>query len=195
MEELKAARIRSELETIKSQINPHFMFNNFNTLLNIVEEDPEEAVVYIEQLSDFYRDMLQFRKETVISIREELDIVQRYFFLLKHRFGEALEYRIHGDISDHSYVIPFSIQLLVENAVKHNVVSRQTPLEIDIYIKSEYISVRNKIKIKANREESTGFGLESLEMQYRNITGKSVEILSAEDMFEVRLPIIKEQKI
>jgi ligand-binding sensor domain-containing protein len=195
MEELKAARIRSELETIKSQINPHFMFNNFNTLLNIVEEDPEEAVVYIEQLSDFYRDMLQFRKETVISIREELDIVQRYFFLLKHRFGEALEYRIHGDISDHSYVIPFSIQLLVENAVKHNVVSRQTPLEIDIYLKSEYITVRNKLQIKPNREESTGFGLESLEMQYRNITGKSVEILSAEDMFEVRLPIIKEQKI
>lgn len=195
MEELKAARIRSELETIKSQINPHFMFNNFNTLLNIVEEDPEEAVVYIEQLSDFYRDMLQFRKETVISIREELDIVQRYFFLLKHRFGDALEYRIHGDISDPSYVIPFSIQLLVENAVKHNVVSRQTPLKIDIYLKSEYITVRNKLQIKQNREESTGFGLESLEMQYRNITGKSVEILSSEDMFEVRLPIIKEQKI
>jgi ligand-binding sensor domain-containing protein len=195
MEELKAARIRSELETIKSQINPHFMFNNFNTLLNIVEEDPEEAVAYIEHLSDFYRDMLQFRKESVISIPEELDIVERYLYLLKHRFEDALLYRIHGEIADNTYVIPFSIQLLVENAVKHNVVSRHTPLEIDIYIKLEYISVRNKLKIKAKREESTGFGLESLEMQYRNITRKSVEIVSTEDMFEVRLPIINEQKI
>ncbi len=195
MEELKAARIRSELETIKSQINPHFMFNNFNTLLNIVEEDPEEAVTYIEHLSDFYRDMLQFRKESVITIREELDIVERYFYLLKHRFGKALFYRIHGNVSKHNYVIPFSIQLLVENAVKHNVVSLQRPLEIDIYIQSDYIIVSNKKQARTQLEDSTGFGLESIQVQYKNITGKSVAIRSDEDTFEVKLPIIKDKKI
>jgi len=193
IEALKAAQIRAELETIKSQINPHFMFNNFNMLLNIVEENPNEAVVYIEQLSDFYRDMLQFRKETVISIYEELDIVKRYFYLLQHRFGEGLKYRILGDIPDNTYIIPFSIQLLVENAVKHNRISKSKPLKIDIWIKEDFLIVRNNWQRKKNTAASTGFGLESLQTQYETLANKSIEVEQNEQEYIVTIPILKEK--
>ena len=192
IEALKAAQIRSELETIKSQINPHFMFNNFNTLLNIVEENPDEAVVYIEQLSDFYRDMLQFRKETVISIQEELDIVKRYFYLLQHRFGEALQYHILGAIPKNYTIIPFSIQLLVENAVKHNRISKSKPLKIEINIQESTIIVSNNLQTKKNAAPSTGFGLESLQTQYRSLAKQSINIEQTEKDYIVTIPILKE---
>ena len=195
IEELKAARIQSELETIKSQINPHFLFNNFNTLINIVEEDPIAAVNYIEQLSDFYRDMLQYRKNDVISIEEELNIVKRYFFLLKHRFGDALVYEISGQQDPKNYIIPFSIQLLVENAVKHNKVTQLSPLSIGIILENNMIIVRNN-KQKLNiKPASTSFGLESLNSQYINMNGKKLDIIETKEIFEVRIPLIKNKEL
>lgn len=187
---LKREKIESQFEALKSQINPHFLFNSFNTLITIIEENPEIAVEFVEKLSDFYRSILQYREMEVISLREEVVLVQNYAFLLKKRFGDSLSLTVHHN-EEQAYIAPLTLQILVENAVKHNIISKSRPLNIEICAGGEYITVRNNLQKKIAMELSTGFGLQSIVNRYALLVDRAVRIEEGEDSFTVSIPIIK----
>ena len=187
--ELQNARVRSELAALKSQVNPHFLFNSFNTLIATIETDPQVAVEYVEQLSDFYRGLLQFREADLISLAEELRLTRNYLFLLRKRYGDNLQVEERIDDST-GMIAPLTIQMLVENAVKHNVISRDAPLRICLHREQHYFEVSNTLQAKTSPEESTGFGLAAIQRRYRLLAGKSVEIETTSDKFSARIPIL-----
>ncbi|MCB9290399.1 MAG: histidine kinase [Lewinellaceae bacterium] len=191
---LKREKIESQFEALKSQINPHFLFNSFNTLITIIEENPPVAVEFVEKLSDFYRSILQYREMEVISLQEEVELVQNYAFLLKKRFGDSLSLTVRNNSKEQAYVAPLTLQILVENAVKHNVISKSRPLNIEVCAGDEYIIVRNNLQKKIALELSTGFGLQSIVNRYALLIDRPVRIEEGEEYFSVSIPAIKNGK-
>lgn len=187
---LKQDKIVAQLELLKSQISPHFLFNSFNTLIATIENDPVSAVEYTEHLSDFYRNILQVREKTVISLREEIGMLENYLFLLQKRHGNTLTIRTDIKSLDKN-IVPLTLQLLVENAVKHNVVSQSRPLSINIVESSDgFLEIQNNNQKKLNVERGTGFGLSSLVSRYELLTAKKVEITEKDNIFLVRIPLV-----
>ena len=191
--DLKKERIESQFELLKSQINPHFLFNNFNTLIALIEEDGPHAVEYVERLSDFYRSILHYREKDVIQIREEFELIKNYEFLLHKRYGDNIKLTINSNgSSSGAYIVPLTLQMLVENAVKHNIISKTKPLIIQITTEEDqYISIKNNIQKKLTNEPSTGFGLQSIQSRYALLSKKEVQIEETADQFIVRIPILK----
>lgn len=184
-------KVESQYEALKSQINPHFLFNSFNTLITIIEENPRLAVEYVEQLSDFYRSILQYREKEVIPLTEELGLVRNYAFLLQKRYGDSFQLRIAAQVPN-ALVAPLTLQMLVENAVKHNVISKARPLSVAIStIGEEYIEVRNNRQPKLAAEKSTGFGLQSIAKRYALLAERALQIEESETTFAVRIPLLK----
>lgn len=189
-------KLESQFETLKSQINPHFLFNNFNTLITIIEEDPNLAVEYVEKLSDFYRSILQYREKELIPLEEELKIVADYTFLLQKRYGTNLKVIVESSSIEHDYVVPLTLQMLVENAVKHNVISKQDPLMVRILREdSGYITICNNLQKKIVAEASTGFGLESIVKRYGLLIDKKVLIREERGEFKVSIPIMSNNEV
>lgn len=194
---LKKEKVESQFEALKSQINPHFLFNSFNTLITIIEENPEVAVSYVEKLSDFYRSILQYRKQDVINLQEEIELVNHYAFLLEKRYGSNLTLEVykHKEIST-CYIAPLTLQILVENAIKHNVISKIKPLKIKIVMRTEgFIEVSNNLQKKLTPENSTGFGLQSIVNRYALLTDKKVRIEETATEFKVHIPVIKNKHL
>lgn len=193
---LKKEKVESQFEALKSQINPHFLFNSFNTLITIIEENPEVAVAYVEKLSDFYRSIIQYRKKDVIALQEEIELVNHYAFLLEKRYGSNLSLVIHAETDTiNGLVAPLTLQILVENAIKHNVISKSKPLNIDIAIEKAFIKVSNNLQKKWTTVPSTGFGLQSIVNRYALLTDKKVKIEETETAFNVWVPLIKNEKL
>lgn len=188
---LQKEKVESQFEALKSQINPHFLFNSFNTLAAIIEENPPVAVEYVEKLADFYRCILQYRDKEVIALQEEIELINNYNFLLKKRFGDnfKLDIQTNGQLV---FVVPLALQMLVENAIKHNVVSKSKPLNIHINIdeSKDFITVSNNLQPKMQPEKSTQFGLQSLEKRYALLSGQKIKIEETKHTFKVSLPII-----
>ncbi len=188
---LQREKIELQLETLKSQINPHFLFNSFNTLLAVIESDPIAAARYVEELSDFYRQILAYREKDVIPLEEELLLIGNYKHLLEKRFAEHVRLDIH--VPDKSgYVVPLTLQLLVENAVKHNIISQSKPLTIHIFQSApDQLIVENNLQKKApSPGHSTGFGLHILRSHYLILTGKPIQVVESNGIFRVHIPII-----
>lgn len=183
-----------QLHAIQAQVNPHFLFNSFNTLAGIIEENQEAAVDYVDQLSGFFRGVLTHRNAELIRLEEELEMVRNYIYILQKRYGNNL--RIHENIAHAAgWIAPLSIQLLVENAIKHNIVSAEKPLSISIVVDQEWVAVSNPIQPKINAStESTGFGLSSLVARYGYLTDRKIEIRKEENTFAVRIPILYNDK-
>lgn len=189
-------KLESQFETLKSQINPHFLFNNFNTLITIIEENPTIAVEYVEKLSDFYRSILQYREHQTIPLNEELKIVKDYAFLLKKRFGENFKISIEVQNFNNANVVPLTLQMLVENAIKHNVISKHDPLTVRIVQEENgYITICNNLQKKIVAEHSTGFGLESIVKRYGLLTSKKVLIREERNQFKVSIPLMSNPKV
>lgn len=190
-EELKREGLRAELNALKTQVNPHFLFNNLNTLCAIIPEDPEKAVTFVEQLSKVYRYILEVRDEKTIPLEEEMQILQAYAFLLNTRFGNNFQLNINiANDELKTRVVPFSLQLLVENALKHNVVSRENPLLITVTTQEGQLIVRNTIQKKQQVEKSTGIGLMNIRNRYKLLTEKLVTVTETPQHFIVSLPLI-----
>lgn len=188
---MRREKLVHQFELLKSQINPHFLFNNFNTLVTLIEEDPPAAVNYVERLSDFYRSILQYRESPVISLQEELDLLRNYVALLKERFADNLQIRICDKLQS-GYIIPLTLQMLVENAIKHNVVGRDHPLRISVSeAKPGYVVVANNLQRKWQSEASTGFGLESIRKRYALLTDKKVQLEKSDGEFSVSVPLLE----
>lgn len=190
---LKQDRISAQFEALKSQINPHFLFNTLNTLIALIEENPSSAVRYVEQLSDFYRKILQYREQKLIPISDEISLVKSFSYLLNERYGDILVINIDVD-NQNGFIVPFSLQMLLENAVKHNVISNEKKLKINIVKKDKAITVSNNLQPKLHKEPSTGFGLQSILQHYEMMTKEPVLIEKTKSRFSVTLPILDYDK-
>lgn len=190
-EQYERERVKFELDTLRNQINPHFLFNSFNTLIGLIEIDTDRAVKYVEHLSDFYRELLNHRDLDVISLKQELDLLKSYIYILDQRFANKLFVNIKvAEEFLTKNIAALSLQLLVENAIKHNEVSREKPLVIDIYIEGDSIVVTNKKQKHTHEIKSTKIGLENIKNRYKLFSNKSIEIIDDENNFTVKLPLI-----
>ncbi|WP_046245388.1 sensor histidine kinase [Hymenobacter terrenus] len=192
-EALARAGIQSELEALRSQLDPHFLFNSLNTLAALIEDDNEPAQTYLEQLADVYRYVLVSRDKTTVPLHEEIAFVEAYLYLNKTRFRENLQVEQH--ISTAAYatnVAPLSLQMLVENAIKHNVISPENPLCVTLATEtgSTYVRVQNNVQPKTGFEQSTKVGLRNIINRYRLLSEHPVEILREGGQFTVRLPLL-----
>jgi len=193
LEKVKSDNLGAQFELLKQQINPHFLFNSFNTLKSMAETNDSETVDFIMKLSDFYRYTLESRKLDLITVQEEMKIVESYIFLQKARFGDGLIFsnEIDGEILK-TLIPPFTLQLLVENCIKHNIVSRSKPLQIKIYNSETEILIENPIQKKMITEDSLGVGLDNVKLRYKHLLEKEITINSDEKTFQIKLPFIYE---
>lgn len=191
LERMKANHLVAQFELLKQQVNPHFLFNSLSTLKSMVEIGDLNAVDFILKLSDFYRFSLENRKQDIILLSAEINILNAYMFLLKARFEEGimLEYNLDSETLA-SHIPPFTLQLLVENCIKHNVVSLGKPLLIWLYTTNNSLIIENKLQSKKNPELSTAIGLENINERYLHLTGKKVVIENDGSTFKVKLPLI-----
>lgn len=180
-----------QFEVLKNQINPHFLFNSLNVLASLAYQDAEKTNRFAKKLSTVYRYLLTTHGRATVTVQEELSFVESYLYLEHIRFGDALHVEIEDDLRNHHcLVIPASIQMLVENALKHNISTKKSPLIVHISIGNEGITVRNNLQLR-NYVASNGAGLKNLQRQYA-LYGTLVEILKDEKEFVVKLPFVCE---
>lgn len=186
-ERLKKESVTFQLQTLRNQVNPHFLFNSLNTLTSLIEKDQKLAITFVKQLSDMFRYMLEQDSHDTIEIREELNFLDSYIYLQKMRFGDNLTIKVNIPDKNQS-VVPLSLQMLVENALKHNEISDDNPFEINIYDEEEYLVIQNPIQPKILEVPSKGIGLQNLRSRYKFLVEKELIILSTEEEFKVKLP-------
>ena len=193
VQQLQQEKIQFEFQVLRNQVNPHFLFNSFNTLISFIEEDPAMAVDYVEKLSSFFRNIVNYRDQDVISLEEEIGILKTYFYLQQKRHGQNLTLNI--SISEEQkkliFIPPLTLQLLIENAIKHNAVSKETPLEIKIYLENnDMLVIKNNINPKVSREPGTGTGLQNIVKRYNLLSNEDVSVLNDGINFTVILPVL-----
>lgn len=184
--------METQLHSLKTQVNPHFLFNSLNSLSSLIQSNPTQAVTFVHKLSGVYRYLLQSNEQNLTSLREELNFLRSYLHLLHTRFGPALQYNIDVDVSVEHYLIPpITLQLLVENAVKHNIVSADQPLYIEVYNEGDQLLVKNNLQKRKTPVASHQVGLRNIFAKYQLLTNATVEIQETESAFVVALPLIK----
>lgn len=191
VERTEKSRIQSELQALKSQIDPHFMFNTLNTLSHLIETDAKKAFEFNQNLSDIYRYIIQNKERNLVMLEDEITFLSAYYSLLKIRFGEGFVMSLNIRHDENYLIPPISIQLLLENAVKHNSFSATNPLMVQIKQESAVIEVKNNKSLKISDDAVSGTGLKNLNERMKLVMNKSIEISDEEDWFIVRLPLLK----
>lgn len=190
-EKLERAKVESELEALKSQIDPHFMFNSLNTLSYLIENDREKALLFNESLSDVYRYILMNKQKELVTLQEEIEFANSYFVLMQIRFGLGVRFHVDTKGEEQNKLLaPISLQLLLENAVKHNEFNEERPLDIYLNMLSGWVEVTNNLQIKKVKNSSK-IGLRNLKERYRLVIGKEVMIEQTDQEFKVRLPYLE----
>jgi hypothetical protein len=189
---LEKANLEARYETLRNQVNPHFLFNSLNTLLMLVNDNPA-ASRYVESVSEFMRYMLNSRDKEAVLLRDELKIAHEYSFIQQIRFGEKLQVLINvPETYFHFAIPPLALQMLIENAIKHNVVSKEYQLKVNVFIeKGHYLVVENNIQPKIDKEPSTGVGLENIKNRYLYLSDKEVIVKQDHRKFIVMLPLFE----
>lgn len=187
---LREENLKYQYRTLKAQVNPHFLFNSLNTLSEIIYEDARKADDYIQKLSGIYRYILDNENVDLISLDKELEFVIKYFELQKERDGNKIELKIQVGDAEKLRIVPVSLQILVENALKHNSVSENNRLKITVYKEDTFIVVSNNIQRKNTLDNSCGTGLTNLKERVKLITGKKAVINEDNHKFIVKIPII-----
>ena len=191
IERFKKENAEFQFEALRSQVNPHFLFNSLNTLSSLIYESHEKAELFIRELSDVYRYILENRGQELVECSKELNIARSYIHLMRLRFDKNLEINLDIDKQAESKLIaPMTLQLLVENAVKHNMISKKKPLKIDINASEHSIEVKNNLQKKETHDFSSELGLKNIQRRYGFLTEKKVEILESENEFKVVIPLI-----
>ncbi|WP_421830833.1 sensor histidine kinase [Larkinella sp.] len=191
-EKLKKANLQSQLDSLKQQVNPHFLFNSLNTLSSLIDEDTDKAELFIEELSSVYRYLLQTNENALTSLRDELTFIESYFHLLKTRYGNGIDLEVNiADGFKEAQLPPLTLQMLVENAVKHNIILSDQPLQIRIETThSGRLIVSNNVQLKNLRVASNGVGLANIATKYQLLGQGNLEILNTETSFCVTLPLM-----
>lgn len=189
---LKQMSVQQEFDVLKSQVNPHFLFNCFNTLSSLINEDAKKAEVFLDELSKVYRYLLRNNEAGLSTLQNELRFIESYFRLLKTRHGDAVHFQVESDRRYDNYLLPsLSLQLLVENAVKHNVLSKNKPLIIDIFTTAgNKLVVNNNLQRRTIKGPSNRIGLDNIRTKYDLLGQKGFHILEDAKNFTVVLPLI-----
>ncbi len=190
-EHLQKINVESQLESLRAQVNPHFLFNSLNTLTYLIPDDPEKATIFVQELSRVYRYILEIRDKRLVTLGEELDFLDAYLFLLNERFGENLRVSISVQDEDReALVLPLSMQLLFENAIKHNIISSTKPLHISLRTFQDKLEVRNNLQRKHNKRPGTRVGLQNIRDRYAFYTHQRVKVKEDQTDFVVSLPLL-----
>ena len=190
--QLERLKAQAELQALKGQIDPHFMFNSLNTLTWLIEEAPAKAKVFNEHLADVYRYILNNRSRELVMLGEEMRFLDDYFSLLRIRYGEAVRFRVEvsPELFDQYMVLPISLQVLAENGVKHNEFSMREPLEINVSLDGSRLWVWNRLAKKEVVRTSSGVGLANLDERCKVAMGMPLEVVETAGRFAVYLPIL-----
>ena len=188
-ERLKQQNLQNELSALKNQIDPHFLFNSLNSLLCLVR-DNEKATLFVKKLSFMYRYILQSSDSDLVSLKEELKFLESYTYLIQTRYRDRFQIDIRIDAKYLKEKIPpLALQILVENAVKHNEISETNPLRVEVYYIDDYIVVQNPIQPRTTLSENSGYGLQNLEKRYTLLKKNKISIQKKNDIFMVKLPL------
>ncbi|GAB1309778.1 histidine kinase [Urechidicola sp. KH5] len=184
----------AKFESLKNQLDPHFLFNSLNVLTSLIDENPRQAEKFTTKLSKVYRYVLEQKDKDLVSVEEELKFAKSYMQLLKMRFEDGIEFKILDSVSNPELkIIPLSLQLLLENAVKHNTITSSNPLAISIYESNGYLIIENNINPKASLEKSTKVGLKNIFQRYSLVSKGKVEVFNDKKTFKVKLPLLTQK--
>ncbi|PKP10991.1 MAG: histidine kinase [Bacteroidetes bacterium HGW-Bacteroidetes-4] len=191
LERFKKENAESRFEALQNQVNPHFLFNSLNTLSSLMYHDVDAAAKYIRQLSQVYRYVLENSNNELVTLKQELEFIDAYEFLLSLRFTDRIHFkRTIAPEQEQMLIAPMTLQILVENAVKHNIISSKKPLHISLVANDGWISVTNNLQMKQAEGYSSGQGLNNIESRYRFLTEKNMQIEKSEQTFKVDIPLI-----
>lgn len=190
-EELKRQNLVAQYESLKNLINPHFLFNSLNTLIGLINDDKKVAVQYGEYFAKVYRYLLDHRDDKAIPLREEINIIKKFIFLFKARHGDSFQVHINVDKEVMNLSVPpLTMQMLMENAIKHNIISKEMPLRIEIFNEAKNLVVKNNLQKRNLGDKSTQIGLTTLKKRYQFITKREVLINETKENFIVVIPLI-----
>jgi two-component system LytT family sensor kinase len=190
-QKLREENLVFQNETLKSQVNPHFLFNSLNTVSSLIQSEPEKAEQFINNLSSVYRYILENGQKDKVPVQSELDLLNRYFDLHRVRDEEKIALSIDYSGADNYHILPVSLQILLENAIKHNTATRENPLNISVYFEDQYIVVKNNLQKKATQLKSTGIGLRNLAERIRLVMGEALIIEENDKFFIAKIPLQK----
>jgi sensor histidine kinase YesM len=193
MERTEKSKIQAELDVLKNQIDPHFIFNSLNTLSYLISQDQDKAKRFNDTLAKVYRYILIKKEKDLVQLKEEIEFAMNFFYLLKIRYqqGLVMKIEINNIISENYLLPPLSIQILIENAIKHNHFTEKNPLNIEIKVIEEHVTVTNNRHVKQFEIQSSQIGLKNLSERYKLITNSMISITDNKDYFRVTLPILK----
>lgn len=191
-QKLRTENLLSQYETLKSQLNPHMLFNSLNTLYSLIRENSDKAQNYVQELSKVLRYTLQDNDSHTVTLEEEMSFVHSYIYLLKMRYEDNLKFDITSisPVAVYKKLPPMAIQMLIENAVKHNEISNRKPLLVRICAMDDRVVVSNKMQPKLTSDNGTQIGLDNLSKRYKLLFKKDIEIKTEDDCFTVILPLI-----
>lgn len=191
VEKYKTASATAQLENLKNQLNPHFLFNNLSVLSSLVYQDQDKAVDFINELSKVYRYVLDNNTAELVSLQDESAFLEHYIYLLKIRFGDSIVFNIDIDKNDKNlFLPPMCLQMLVENTIQHNETSQAHPLQVTIYTEKNRLLVTNPIQPRSDKAKSSQTGLKNMEVRYQFFSNEKIEIIRTDKTFTVSLPLL-----
>lgn len=191
IEKYKTESINAQLQNLKNQLNPHFLFNNLSVLSSLVYQNQDKAIEFINELSKVYRYVLDNKNNELASLQEELEFLEHYIYLLKIRFGQNISFDISIDQADkQKYLLPMCLQTLVENTIQHNETSQAKPLYIRIFTENNRLIIQNPIQPRSDKAESSQTGLKNMEVRYQFFTDEKIQVNDTDQIFKVTLPLI-----
>lgn len=193
-QKLIAKSANAQFETLKNQLDPHFLFNSLNVLSSLIDENPKQAQTFTASMSKIYRYVLEQKDKELVTVEDEMEFAKTYCELLKTRFEESVDFVFDVKKEDYKrYVVPLSLQLLLENCIKHNFATSSKPLIIKVFSENDTLCIENNLQVREQMKESAGIGLANIVQRYSLLTKRNVFIEKSEDYFKVKLPILMEK--
>lgn len=190
-QKLIAKSANAQFESLKNQLDPHFLFNSLNVLSSLIDENPRQAQKFTASMSKIYRYVLEQKDKEIVTVEDELEFAKTYCELLKTRFEDSVDFVFDVKKEDYRrFVVPLSLQLLLENCIKHNFATSSKPLIIKIYSENDNLCIENNLQVREQIKESSGIGLANIVQRYALLTKKNVFIEKSEDYFKVKLPVL-----
>lgn len=193
-QKLIAKSANAQFESLKNQLDPHFLFNSLNVLSSLIDENPSQAQKFTASMSKIYRYVLEQKDKELVTVEDEIEFAKTYCDLLKTRFEDSVDFEFNVKKEDlRRLVVPLSLQLLLENCIKHNFATSSKPLLIKVFSENDSLSIENNLQVREQMKESAGIGLANIVQRYSLLTKKNVFIEKSEDYFKVKLPVLNEK--
>ncbi|WP_262150288.1 2TM domain-containing protein [Chryseobacterium foetidum] len=193
-QKLIAKSANAQFESLKNQLDPHFLFNSLNVLSSLIDENPRQAQKFTASMSKIYRYVLEQKDKELVTVQDELDFAKTYCELLKTRFEDSVDFVFDVNENDlRKFVVPLSLQLLLENCIKHNFATSSKPLMIKVFTENDCLCIENNLQAREQLKESAGIGLSNIVQRYALLTKRNVFIEKSEDYFKIKLPVLAEK--